>query len=174
MKEKGFAPILVLVGVLILAVVGSGVYYLGIIKNKPFVQNLDVISQASPTSTTQISPSPAAANSINYHKPQNLDFSNKPCSKDISGFDMDKMGIKEVTWKDNTTLSVKAYVTTYCAGATISYPNYKIEKNNLTLEYTIINEDTHAKCMCARELNYTITDLPKEDYNVLLRSKDLL
>lgn len=53
MKEKGFSPILVLVGVLILVAVGGGAYYLGTIKNKSPIQNQATISPAKP------SPSPA-------------------------------------------------------------------------------------------------------------------
>lgn len=53
MKEKGFTPILLLVGVLILMAVGGGAYYLGTVKNKLSIQNPVVISQVNPTSFTQ-------------------------------------------------------------------------------------------------------------------------
>lgn len=51
MREKGFSPILVLTGVLILVAVGGGAYYLGTTKNKPQLQNQVIISPVKPSPT---------------------------------------------------------------------------------------------------------------------------
>lgn len=103
--------------------------------------------------------------------PSNLTFSIKECNKNIDPWDKDQMGVKEVKWNNGNTLSVKVYISVLCAGQSISHPNYKIEGNNLMLEYRSTIGGDIAKCMCAKELNYVIKNIPKENYNVVLREK---
>lgn len=111
--------------------------------------------------------------SAGFFKQQNLEFSVKPCNKDTSRYDKEKLGIREVNWINNTTLSVKAYVSTYCGGVTISYPSYKIEGNNIVFGYTLIRGRILTKCLCTRELEYTIYNLTKDEYNPILNEKVL-
>lgn len=57
-KQKGFVPILVLIGILVITIIASGAYYFGIVKNSSKIQNPIIVSQtpapvvfAQPTST---------------------------------------------------------------------------------------------------------------------------
>lgn len=82
MKEKGFVPLLILVGVLILVAVGSGAYYLGTVKNKPSNQNQVVTSQTNPSpivQRAQLTPSPSPDETANWkeYRDEILKFSIK-------------------------------------------------------------------------------------------------
>jgi hypothetical protein len=102
-----------------------------------------------------------------HPKPRNLEFSIKPCDQNVSAYDNNKMGVRDISWSDNT-LTVKTYISTFCSGEEIVSPNYYVKDSNLTLEYTSIKGTIFTKCLCTKELNFIIHNLPKKDYKVIL------
>ncbi len=67
MKEKGFAPLIIMLGILIILGIACGAYYLGTIRNKPKIQNPIVTSQATPTArSAQTTPVPLSDETANW------------------------------------------------------------------------------------------------------------
>jgi len=107
-----------------------------------------------------------------YPKKQGFEFLIKPCNQ-VSAYEKDKMGIQEITWINDNALSVKVYISTFCGGEDILFPSYQITSNDITLKYTSVKGYNLTKCTCTRELIYTIHNLAKKDYNILLKSSNL-
>lgn len=105
--------------------------------------------------------------------PKNLEFSLKKCNEDVSAYDHNDLGIKEVTWLNDSTIFVKAHISTFCGGENISFPSYRISDNTLILKYTRVKENAITKCSCAKEINYTIHDIPNSNYEVRLEDNSL-
>jgi hypothetical protein len=101
-------------------------------------------------------------------KPDNLDFMVNQCDEAISGYSDDQLGVKEVVWQDDNTLKISAYVGTYCGGEDLVYPNYSINSSDLVLKYKRTISSSVTQCVCAREIVYKISNLPKKDYTVSL------
>ena len=103
------------------------------------------------------------------NQPSNLTLVAGPCDENTIPYIKENLGIKDVTWLDDTTLKIKAIVSINCAN-TIGHGNYKTSIGNegLFLEYKIIKPISGivASCMCAHELNYTISDLEQKDYSI--------
>ncbi len=103
-----------------------------------------------------------------FRQPANLEFSFKDCDDGVSPYEKSQLGVRGKTWLNDTTLSVKAYVSINCA-ENITYGTYELNGNNLTLEYKVQSPNTLTKCMCAREVNYKITALDKMEYIIELK-----
>lgn len=98
MKEKGFAPILILVGVLILVAVGGGAYYLGTIKNK---SEQTVIPISETTKRTVSTPTPQSISSQDFFltgqyskrlfDPKKPYFVNTPYPQELTSLESDNL-----------------------------------------------------------------------------------
>lgn len=92
-----------------------------------------------------------------------LDFSSGPCDSTISAYNQSNLGIKQITWINDTVLEIKAHVSINCAEE-IENGGYKIINNKLILKYNSPKCETCAKCICAHELIYEFRNLEKKDY----------
>ena len=92
-----------------------------------------------------------------------LDFSAGPCDESIDPYETD-LGIEDVTWVDDTTLVVTAYVNINCAEE-ITGGDFKIYGDKIILEYTSPECETCTFCLCAHKLTYRFTNLEKKEYH---------
>lgn len=102
----------------------------------------------------------------------NLDFSYGPCNNSINTFDESSLGIQEFVWLTNDSLQVKAHVSLNCVEK-IKRGNYEMTGDSISLLYkasTCGGLRSCARCMCAHELVYVISDLDKKDYSFILES----
>ncbi len=98
-----------------------------------------------------------------------MEFSSGPCDPDISPCDSSELGIKQITWINETTLKVKAYVSINCAEE-IESGNYEITNDKIILIYKSPRcKDVCANCLCAHELVYNFTNLKRKDYQFELK-----
>ncbi|MCD4740847.1 hypothetical protein K8R43_06765 [archaeon] len=108
--------------------------------------------------------------SENVGKPK-LDFSSGPCNDTLSPYDTQNH-INSTLWTDYTTLQVNAIVVINC-DEEIDSGNFNLEDNKLTLsfDYTPCGElGACALCMCPHELTYTLSNMEKRDYDIILKS----
>ncbi len=98
-----------------------------------------------------------------------MEFASGPCDPKISPYDSSNLGIKEITWIDNTTLQVKAYVSINCVEE-IKNGDYDITDDRIILIYKSPRcKDICAKCLCAHELVYNFINLERKDYQFELK-----
>ena len=98
-----------------------------------------------------------------------MEFSSGPCDPDISPCDSSELGIKQITWINETTLKVKAYVSINCAEE-IKSGNYEITNDKIILICKSPRcKDACANCLCAHELVYNFTNLKRKNYQFELK-----
>ncbi len=77
--------------------------------------------------------------------------------------------LKKITWIDETTLKVKAYVSINYAEE-IESGNYEITNDKIILIYKSPRcKDVCAHCLCVHELVYNFTNLKRKDYQFGLK-----
>ncbi|KYK29210.1 MAG: hypothetical protein HXS48_01805 [Theionarchaea archaeon] len=91
-----------------------------------------------------------------------LEFSAGPCDESIDAYTED-LGVKEVTWIDDTTLVVTVLVGINCAEE-IEGGDFRIVGNTIILQFTSPQCETCTFCVCAHELTYKFTNLEKKEY----------
>ena len=91
-----------------------------------------------------------------------LKFSAGPCDETIDPY-TSNLGVKDVTWIDDTTLEVTAYVNINCAEE-IKGGSFEIYGSRIVLVYNSPQCETCTFCLCAHKLTYRFTDLEKEEY----------
>lgn len=80
-------------------------------------------------------------------------------------YNQSQLGIKEVHWLDNTSASIKAYVSLNC-DEWVEGPSYYIHNNTIHLTYYVGNHlPLTANCNCVHILRYTFSNLQSENYN---------
>lgn len=104
-----------------------------------------------------------------------LVFSSNACSDDEADpLNPETMGVKSMTWGEDGTLNIKAYVGTNCADKILA-GRYLHIASTLLLSYYVDNPKIYqALCTCAQEINYKITGLPKKNYQIELENKSNL
>ena len=86
-----------------------------------------------------------------------------------SPFNSSDLGIKEITWINDTSLQVKAYVNINCAEK-IENTDYEIIDGKIVLIYKSPRCKIFcANCFCTHELVYNFTNLEKKDYQFELK-----
>ncbi len=71
-------------------------------------------------------------------------------------------------WINENTLEVKTQVMSYCGGATISTPSFSLNNDKLTLKYQEKIGEAITLCVCPHQLTYTINNLPKKEYKIVV------
>ena len=108
------------------------------------------------------------SNTNETDKPIVLKFYENCCGDvDINPYNQSQLGIKEIEWLDETTVYVRAYVTTNCA-AWIEGAGFRIDNNTIYLVYYIGMGNIYAACSCAYGLSFTLENLEPGEYNIEL------
>lgn len=103
-----------------------------------------------------------------------LEFLAGECDTSVDAYNKSELGIQETTWLDDNTLFVRTYVSINCAEEIKNISDFEIKGDNLILEYTVIRQKFEegsylvADCICAHELNFTIKNIEKKEYNIEL------
>lgn len=94
-----------------------------------------------------------------------LDFTSSEC--DLNPYNNSELGVKNVTWKDNSTLQINTVIGIGC-NLKIKEGDYVIENNNVTLLCDIYNPTSQAftECFCTFELTYVFYNITKQDYQI--------
>ncbi len=100
---------------------------------------------------------------------QNLSITIKDCDETIDPWNPEDLGVKESQWLNDDTLFIKTHIHMLCGGESISKASYTMEDTQLELLYSTERGGQITRCICAKELDYTISDLPFKDYSVSLR-----
>jgi|GEM_PF-1441708 len=98
-------------------------------------------------------------------------FEAGPCNDSISPYNQSELGIKETNWLDNETLQIKAYVSINCAEEIVG-GDFEINDDKIILMYASPrcgDDFACARCMCAHELVYRLSDLEKKEYSFELK-----
>ncbi len=99
----------------------------------------------------------------------NLQISLKECDDTIDPWNEENLGVKESEWLDESTLLIKTHISLLCGGESLSKASYEINNNELEVVYATKRADQITKCICAKELDYSVSDLPKKEYSVSIR-----
>ncbi|MBU2474299.1 MAG: hypothetical protein KKG91_06145 [Candidatus Omnitrophica bacterium] len=103
---------------------------------------------------------------------ENLEFSTGDCNNStaaIDPYDKSTLGIKHADWVNAKTLQIKAYVSMIC-NEWIESGNFEIKDEKIVLKYVVGHSISKkfgylpAQCMCVQELDYTIKNLQKRNY----------
>ena len=94
-----------------------------------------------------------------------LEFDNDCCDDVyVEPYNQSQLGIKEIIWLDNSTVSITAFVSINCA-AWIEGAGFRIHNNTIYLVYYVGIGPYSAICNCAQGLNFTLKNLDHSDYN---------
>jgi len=91
-----------------------------------------------------------------------MEFYDSGCDKSLDT----RKALLVPDWQSETTLIIKTIVDLNC-GENITSADFDIEEGKITLIYTApdcTKTNTCLRCMCKHELTYTITNLPRDDY----------
>lgn len=102
----------------------------------------------------------------------NLSIEVKDCDDAIDPWNQTDLGIKGTQWLDDNTLFVKTHISMLCGGEGISKASYSLEDTELELSYSTKRGDQITRCVCAKELDYTISNLPQKEYSVSLKKNE--
>lgn len=88
------------------------------------------------------------------------------CCDDVSvdPWNQSQLGIKEITWIDETTVYIRAYVSINCA-YWIEGAGFRIYNNTINLTYYVGKGSMMAYCNCAHGLSFTLRNLEPGKYN---------
>ena len=94
-----------------------------------------------------------------------LEFTSSEC--DLNPYNNSELGVKNVTWKDNSTLQINAVVSIIC-NFKIKSGDYRIKDTNVTLLCDIYNPTPggFAECLCTFELTYVFYNITEQDYEI--------
>ena len=110
------------------------------------------------------------SNTTKIDRPIILEFINDCCNDVyVDPFNKSQLGIKEITWINETTVNILAYVSTNCA-YWIEGAGFHIYNNKISLTYYIGKTDLIAYCICAHGLSFTLSNLEPGEYNFELES----
>ncbi|MBN1524888.1 MAG: hypothetical protein JW904_10415 [Spirochaetales bacterium] len=106
------------------------------------------------------------------HACQSLKLDFKTLYKDdtIDPYRSPREGILETVWENSSTLVLRAYIITHCAGAQIT-GSYEIKDNILTAYYSIRIGNEYSKSDCAHIVVYRIEHLEQKEYVIGLQQK---
>jgi len=99
-----------------------------------------------------------------------LEFCDECCNEVyINPWNQSQLGIREITWIDDTTVFVRAHASINCA-FWIEGGGFHIHNNTITLTY-FVGRSLHgsgilmAKCMCGVGLSFTLSNLDSSEYD---------
>ena len=99
-----------------------------------------------------------------------MEFSNVSCDLEfIDPYNESQLGVKNITWIDETTVNIRAYISLNCA-YWIEGAGFHIHNSTISLSY-FVGRQKHgtgilmANCICAASLNFTLSNLEPGEYN---------
>lgn len=98
-------------------------------------------------------------------------FRHGSCDQSIDPYKSEMLGVRDVSWRDDTTLMVQANVVINCGEDILSGSYERSADNTLILSYQSPQcggTVSCARCICAHELSYTISNIEKNEYNIVL------
>jgi len=109
-----------------------------------------------------------------------LEFLEECCDPEsVDPWNESQLGIKEITWLDNSTVFIQAYISINCA-FWIEGGGFYVHNNTITLTYYIGQEGfkteegleglVMANCICATGLSFTLSNLNSTDFVFELES----
>ncbi len=95
-----------------------------------------------------------------------LEFISSECQGLINSHEE---GVKETTWKNDSTLEVTAYVIINCCNE-IKNGAYELLDNKITLKFEDAGNN-ECDCICGHNLTYKFSDFEKKDYQFKFKDK---
>jgi hypothetical protein len=93
-----------------------------------------------------------------------LEFQGDCCDNvNVDPWNQSQLGISEITWIDETTVYVMAYVSTNCA-EWIEGAGFYIYNDTIHLVYYVGNGGVMAHCICVHSLSFTLRNLEPKEY----------
>jgi len=93
-----------------------------------------------------------------------LEFHEACCDHEsVDPWNKSQLGVKEITWLDNSTVFIQAYVSINCAFF-IEGAGFHIYNDTINLVYYVGNEGKLAKCICAHGLIFTLKNFESKEY----------
>ena len=123
---------------------------------------------------------------INCSKIFTLDFLTDCCDiEQVDPFNESELGIQNITWLNDSTVQITAYVSINCA-FWIEGGGFNMYNNSITLNYFVgqnysidaINGTEYdsylvANCFCVSYLSYTLSNIESKDYNFTLERYEI-
>ncbi len=97
-----------------------------------------------------------------------IEFFASPCDDTKDPYDQSMLGVQKITWLNETTLEITAYIATNCSDD-IRKGSYEIVDDTLILYYHYKKCYECTTCVCVRELRYTIP-VEKKEYQYEVKS----
>jgi len=98
-----------------------------------------------------------------------LEFFEGCCDPEsVDPWNESQLGMKKITWLDNSTVTIQAYVSINCA-FWIEGGGFHIHNNTITLTYfvgrTLFGEGIlMANCICSASISFSLSNLDSEEY----------
>ena len=102
------------------------------------------------------------------HNLGTISYEVKSCINGVDPYPLENAQNTTTTsrWIDDNNIQINTQVSLLCGGENVTAINTRILNDKLYLSYESEREDEVTRCVCAKELIITISDIEKKEYQV--------